>query len=117
MNQFTDFQADLISKVAAALGVDYVTMSKAYIPSPPYVPVHVLKLAASHDRRQVKRGVRLYFQINGKDAPRSYLTGLVAQLWVARRQSLAQRWANALYREWLAEVGQKLPTPQEQSHA
>lgn len=77
--QFAEFARDMLDKIGAQLGVSYEQMSANYSRMKPHVTPTMLRLATSGDRRQWKRAWKLYFQANGKSAPLSYFSWLIAE--------------------------------------
>lgn len=68
----------LMERIAAEMGETYETMAARYnamhLQESLRLTPAMIRLCASRDRRQRKRGVRLYFEANGTGAPRAPLT-------------------------------------------
>ena len=99
----------LIERIAAQMGESYETMAARYNAmhmqeSIRFTPA-MIRLCASRDRRQRKRGLRLYLKANGSEAPRSPLA--IKASWYRTeldRAYFQRNFVDAIYAVWIKEA-------------
>lgn len=106
MNQHSDFAAQVLSNLAATLGLSYEQIAASHIERPrPFIRPKVIRLMMTDDQRKWNRAWRIYFADNGKGAPRSYLTGIVGQYRVAAAKQAWTAATNKMLKQWAIENG------------
>ena len=106
MNQYSDFAAELLSNIAATLGLSYEEMAAAHLSKPrPFIRPKVIRLMMADDLRKWKRAWRIYHADNGPGASRAYLLDIVS----LQRDAIAKRSiaaaTNRMFEQWAAENG------------
>lgn len=106
MNQYSDSAAELLSNLAAALGLSYEQMAAAHLDSPrPFIRPKVIRLMMADDLRKWKRAWRIYHDDNGPGASRCYLLDIVS----LQRDAIAKRSiaaaTNRMLKQWAIENG------------
>lgn len=80
MKQYSDFTSEILTSIAASLGLPYEQMAAIHLGQPrPFIRPKVIRLMMTDDLRKWKRAWRIYHTDNGPGAPRSYLSGIVSQ--------------------------------------
>lgn len=114
MSDADDFEANILNRVAGALNVSYADMLANYRHMEIRITPTILRLAASPDQRKVKRGVRLYYQLNGRDAPHSFLMSKVLEVKMRRGAEVLNRAVTSMARDFLS--GTVFDTPEWRRH-
>ena len=110
MSDADNFEANILNRVAGAIGVSYADMLANYRRMEIRITPKILRLAASSDQRKVKRGVRLYYQLNGGDAPHSFLMSKVSEVKLRRGAEVLNRAVTDMARDFLS--GTVFDTPE-----
>jgi len=108
MSEFSEFAKQMLETVAASFGVPYNVMAHQYDAMHMQASIHftsaMLRLCSSKDRRQRKRGLRLYFQANGSSAPISPLSMRVEGYRHQVQKQIMQNAINDLYLAWAKDA-------------
>lgn len=96
------FDADeFLKQMAASLDLSYDDLVKLSPFIPPLVTARMLRLGRSPDWRKQKRAWRIYQDVNGRSAPHSYFSALIAQ---ERRRRAMTILASAIYPQMLEQA-------------
>lgn len=80
----SDFQQQLLTKIASTFGVSYEQMAENYRAT--IVTPKMIRLLESGERRKMRRAWRIYFAANGQDAPLSTLS--IRAQWQRERRAI-----------------------------
>lgn len=108
VQQHQDFAREILDRIAAACGISYEMLSADWRRCHPIISTKMLRLCDAVDRRKRRRGLRLYFKVNGRSAPVRPLLETLVDL---TRQRAARRFADRVYQDWLREARQRGEIP------
>lgn len=102
--QMSEFRDQFLRQIADGLGISFDAMTEDHARMNPVITPQMIRLAASWDRRQRKRGYRIFRRVNGSGA---HTTALWFQAEQYRRWQALRRLARAvhdkLYEKFLME--------------